>query len=58
MLGKLALGDQHLTAPAKTAPAADRIDVHSETARGLQQRRADRKVPALAGRGENDEGIA
>ena len=57
MLRKLALGDQHLAATAQTPAAAHRVDVHAETARSLQQRGADRKVSALAGRREYDEGV-
>ncbi len=58
MLGELALRDQHLAAAAQAAAAAYRIDVHAEAARGLQQRRAHRKMAALAGRREDDERIA
>src|ERR1700680_3475353 len=55
MLGELALRDQHLTAPAKSAAPADGVDVHAEAARRLQQRRADGKIPALA-RGHEYDG--
>src|ERR1700736_4037041 len=58
MLGELALRDQYLATPAKTAAAAHRVDVHAETARRLQQRRADRKIAALAGGREYDEWIS
>src|ERR1700724_1186756 len=43
MLGELALSDQHLTAPAKSAAPADRVDVHAEAAG------AAAPVPELAG---------
>ena len=54
VLRELALGDQHLASPAEPAAAADRIDVHAEGARRLEDRRADWEAPALAGRGEDD----
>ena len=53
VLGELALGDHHLTAAADAATAADGVDVYTEFARRLQQRRAEREPPALA-RGEED----
>src|SRR5712671_278527 len=58
VLGELALRDQYLAAPAKTAAAADRVDIHAETARSLQQRRPYREIAALAGRREYDEWIS
>ena len=44
MLGEFALGQQHLTAPAQAAPAEDRIDIDSQGARRLQNRRAHGKA--------------
>ena len=35
MFGELALRDQDLAASAKTASAADGVDVHTQTARSL-----------------------
>ena len=35
MLGELALGDLDLAAPAYAAPAANRIEIDAELARGL-----------------------
>ena len=35
MFGELALRDQDLAASAKTAAAADGVDVHTQTARSL-----------------------
>jgi hypothetical protein len=58
MFGELALCDQDLAAPAKTAAAADRVDVHTQTARSLEQRCPDGKVAALAGRREYHKRIA
>ena len=58
VFGKFALGHQHLAPAAQTAAAAHRIDVHAEAAGGLQQRRADGEMSALAGRREDDERIA
>ena len=55
VLGEFALGDHDLAASADSAPAADRIDVDAERARGLQEWSADRESPALAGRHEDDE---
>ena len=55
MLGELAEGDLDLAAPAQAAAAAHRVDVHAERTAGLQQRRADGKAPALAGRHEDHE---
>src|SRR3984957_4961435 len=57
MLGELALSDQHLTAPAKSAAPADRVDVHAEAARRLQQRRAGGEIPALAPGHEYDKRV-
>src|ERR1700681_4660765 len=57
MLGELALRDQHLTAPAKSAAPAHGVDVHAEAARRLQQRRTDGKIPALARGHEYDERV-
>ena len=58
MLGELALRHQHLAASAETATAADRIDVHTQAARSLQQRCPDGEVTALAGGREYDERVA
>ena len=55
VLGEFALGDHDLAASADSAPAADRIDVDAERARGLQEWSADRESPAPAGRHEDDE---
>ena len=56
-LGELALADLDLAAPADAAPAAHRIDIDAEAARRLQDRRPQRKPPALARGHEHDEGI-
>ena len=40
MLGEFALGDVDLAAPADAAPAADRIEIDAELARGLEHARA------------------
>ena len=58
MLRELALRDQHLTTSAQPPAAADRIDIHAETARRLQQRRAHGQISALARGREDNEGIA
>jgi hypothetical protein len=58
MFGELALRDQDLAASAKTAAAADGVDVNTQAARSLQQRCPDGKVTALAGRREYDERVA
>ncbi len=55
VLGEVALHDQHLAASAERASAAHRVDVDPEGARGLQQRRAERKASALARRREDDQ---
>ncbi len=44
MFCKFAFGDQHLAAPANTAPAAHRIDVDAERAPGLQKGRTQGKT--------------
>jgi hypothetical protein len=49
VLGELAFGDHHLATTADTASAADGVDVDPQFARRLQERRAEREPPALAG---------
>src|SRR5580658_3486295 len=57
MFGELALRDQDLTASAQAAPAAHRIDVHAQRARGTEHRRTRRKMPTLARGHEDDQRI-
>src|SRR6185437_6772375 len=57
VLGELALHDQHFTASADAAAAAYRVDVHSQRARGLQKRCAEREASALARGREDDERV-
>ena len=54
MLGEIALRDFDLTAAANASPAADRIEIDAERARGLEQTRAFRELAPLAGGGEDD----
>jgi hypothetical protein len=58
MLGDFTLRDQYLTTPAKSPPAADRVDVHSQAARRLQEWSSNREMAALAGRREYDKRIS
>ena len=37
VLGEIALGDVDLTAAANASPAADRIEIDAERARGFEQ---------------------
>ncbi len=54
VLGEIALGDFDLAAAADAAPAADRIEIDAERARGLEQAYAFGELAALAGGGEDD----
>ena len=54
VLGEIALGDVDLTAAADAAPAADRIEIDAERARGFEQAHAFGEVAAFAGRREDD----
>ena len=58
VLGELACGDHHLATTADTASAADGVDVDPELARRLQERRAEREPPALAGGQEHDKCVS
>src|SRR3546814_11239063 len=57
VLGELADADLDLAAATEPAPAAHGIDVDAQAARGLEDRRADRKAAAAAGGREDDEGV-
>ena len=50
VLGELALGDLDLAAPANAAPAADRIEIDAELARGVEQAVPSAKLASLARR--------
>ena len=54
MLGEIALGDIDLAAAANAPPAADRIEIDAERARGGEQALAVGELAALAGGGEDD----
>ena len=54
MLGEVAFGDIDLAAAADAAPAADRIEIDAERARGGEQARPVGEFAALSGRGEDD----
>ena len=58
MLGELALHDENLTAPAQSTTPAHRVDIDTERAGSGEQRCPERKAPALARRGKNDEGVS
>ena len=57
VLGKLPLFQPHLAAAADRAPTADGINVDAERAGCVQQRRAQREVPSLAGGQEDNQGV-
>ena len=57
VLGELAKALGHLAAAADAAPAADRVDVHAERARRVEDRRPGREPPATTRRREDDEGV-
>ena len=57
VLCELALRHENLSATADGAAAADGVDVDAQCPRRGEQRRADRKPSALAGRREYDERI-
>ena len=57
MLGELAETLGHLAAAADAAPAADRVDVDAQRARGIEHGRAFGEPPATAGRREDDERV-
>ena len=46
MLGKRALSTDYLAATAQTATATDRINIHAQYPRCMEQRRVDRKTAA------------
>jgi hypothetical protein len=54
MLGEIALGDIDLAAAAKAPPAADRVEIDPELARGGEQARPLGELAPLAGRREDD----
>ena len=55
-LGEAARAGLHLAAAAEAPPPAHRIEIDAELPRGIKDRGAGGEPPALAGRGENDEG--
>ena len=57
VLRELAEALRHLAAPADPAAATDRVDVHAERARGVEDRGAGLEPAAATGRGEDDEGV-
>ena len=57
MLGELADSGLHLTATAERPAAADRVDVDTEGARGIEEPRARGKTAATARRSKDDEGL-
>ena len=54
VFGEGAFSDIDLTAPANAPPAADRIEIDAERARGGQQARPIGELTALSGRREDD----
>ena len=50
VLGEIALGDIDLAAPANASPAADRIEIDTERARGFQEAYAVAELAALCRR--------
>jgi hypothetical protein len=54
MLGEIALGDVHLAAAANATPAADRIEIDAERARGFQETHAFCELAAFSGRRKDD----
>ena len=54
VLGEVALCDVDLTAATNATPAADRIEIDAERARGFEQAQAFRELAPLAGGREND----
>src|SRR5262245_42076471 len=57
VLGEIAFHRLDLAATTKAPAAADRIKINFEMAGRLEQRRAQRKAAALAGRQKDDEGL-
>ena len=57
MLGKLTLGHQHLAAATNAPATADRVNVHAQRARRLQQGRSQRKAATPPRGGENYQSI-
>ena len=57
VLRELAETLRHLAAAADAAPAADRVDVDAERARGIEDGRPGREATATARRREDDEGV-
>ena len=58
MFGEFAFRHFDLAAPANAAPAADRIEIDAELARGLQQAEAVREALPFARWREDDEMFA
>ena len=57
VLGMLALRDLDLTATADATAAADRVEVHAESPRRVEERRPVLEPSSPAGRREDDEGV-
>jgi hypothetical protein len=56
-LRKFAFGEQNLATTADAAPAADRVQIHTELTSRLEQGGPDREAPPLARRSEDDKGV-
>ena len=57
VLGEIAVGGRDLAFGADAAPAANRIQIDAQVPRGGQDRGAGGEAAALAGGGEDDEGV-
>ena len=53
MFGKRAFGTDNLAAAAETATATDRINIHTQYPRCVEQRRVDRETAAPTRRGKD-----
>jgi hypothetical protein len=58
VLGELALHEVHLATAAQAAASAHGVHIDPEGTSSGEERCADRKAAALAGRGEDDEGVS
>ena len=56
MLGKVTLAQRDLAAPTHAVTPAQAVDVDAQTPGSLQHGRSDRKIAALARRGEDEAG--
>ena len=54
VLRKVSFGDVDLAAAADAAPAADRIEIDAESARGFEQAHPVGEIAAFPGRREDD----